>query len=311
MRLITHHTDTIPTVPPSLASLSSPEELPKITPEETKPNTNIQNPISSATTKPFSFVVFADAEDYDTASGHNAILEHMLTSGVAQKPIFAIFTGDLFTMTDATTSRIANLLTLLNHYYPTYYIAFGKHDIECGDQCVDIWNKLFFHIKNPTKKDRVLYHSFDHENTHFVLLSSDYPLKHGVDDAQLTWLDDDLTKTDKENIIVISHVPPINFYKESAKLCHDMTCDEARRMRLQSILTKHHVDLVLSGHEHTFDHRIIDNVIYVISGNVGNGKRYKNTLWQNSFLYITVDGPRITLKLLDENGNVLQQKPIK
>ncbi|MFA5986070.1 MAG: metallophosphoesterase [Parcubacteria group bacterium] len=311
VRLITHQTDTAPTVTPSLASSSAPEELPKITPEETKQNANAQNPVPPTPTKPFSFVVLADAEDYGVPSGHNAILEHMLASGAAQKPTFAIFSGDLITMPDTLPSRITNLLALLNRHYPTYYIAFGKHDIECGNQCVDVWNKLFFHIKNPTKKDRILYHSFDHENTHFVLLSSDYPLKHGVDDAQLAWLDDDLTKTDKENIIVVSHVPPINFYKESTETCHDMTCDEARRMRLQNILAKHHVDLVLSGHEHTFDHRIVDNVVYILAGNVGNGKRYKNTLWQSSFLYITIDGPHITLKLLDENGNALQQKPIK
>lgn len=265
----------------------------------------------SVQTKPFTFTVLADSDNYDTSSGHNDVLEKML--GVSKKlsPDFALFSGDLITMPEPSTARVSALKKLIEKYYDKYYIAFGKHDVECGTACVDTWQKTFFGQSAQSEKRRELYHSFDHENTHFVLLSSDYPLKHGVDDAQLKWLNDDLQRTDKEHIIVVSHVPPVNFYKESTKECHDMTCDETRRARLQSILTAHHVDLVISGHEHAFDHKIVDNTHYVIAGNIGNGKRYKDTLWQNSFLQISVNASHITLKLFDENGSLLQEKQIR
>ncbi len=265
----------------------------------------------SAQINPFTFTVLADSDNYDTPSGHNDILEKMLGTSKKLAPDFALFSGDLITMPEPSATRVSALKKLIEKYYENYYIAFGKHDVECGIECVDIWQKTFFGQTVQSEKRRELYHSFDHENTHFVLLSSDYPLKHGVDDVQLKWLNDDLQKTDKEHIIVVSHVPPVNFYKESTKECHDMTCDETRRARLQSILTTHHVDLVISGHEHTFDHKVIDNTHYVIAGNIGNGKRYKDTLWQNSFLQISVNKSHITLKLLDENGSLLQEKQIK
>ena len=146
------------------------------------------------------------------------------------------------------------------------------------------------------------YHSFDHEQTHFILLSSDYPMKHGIDDAQMAWLAQDLAATTARNIIVFSHVPPINFFKKSAKECHDMTCDEPRRQKLIALFEKHGVDLVISGHEHAFDHQIVNGIHYVLAGNTGNSKRYKNTTWKDSFLVVTVEERRIIVQSLFADG---------
>ncbi len=146
------------------------------------------------------------------------------------------------------------------------------------------------------------YHSFDYEQTHFILLSSDYPVKHGIDDAQMAWLEHDLANTPARNIIVFSHIPPVNFFKKSAKECHDMTCDEPRRQKLVALFEKYGVDLVISGHEHVFDHKVVHGIDYVLAGNTGNGKRYKNTTWKDSFLFVTVEEKRIILQSLFADG---------
>lgn len=140
------------------------------------------------------------------------------------------------------------------------------------------------------------YHTFDYEQTHFILLSSDYPLKHGVDDAQLAWLENDLKAARARNIIVFSHVPPVTFFQKSAKNCHDMSCDEPRRKKLVGLFERYGVDLVISGHEHAFDHKIVNGIHYVLAGNSGNGKRYKNSMWKDSFLFVTVEEKRITVQ---------------
>lgn len=262
--------------------------------------------ISDSITNTFHFTVLADSEDYDTTTGHNDVLQHILSQSSKHSPDFVIFTGDLITMPEPSASRLRELKKLINTYYKKYYIAFGKHDLECGARCVSTWQENFFDTTQTAAARQPLYHSFDHYNAHFVLLSSDYPLKHGIDDAQLLWLENDLRTTDKKNIIVVSHVPPVNFFKESAKKCHDMTCDETRRLRLVSILEKYHVDLVLSGHEHAFDHKIINGIDYILSGNIGNGKRYKNSTWQNIYLHVTVDENTLTVTAYDENANPIR-----
>lgn len=284
----------------------------KFTEEVATPNTHVQTSDPELVSKsvPFSFVVLADSDNYNTPSGHNDVLEKMLATSAKLSPDFALFTGDLITMTDVSTKKLTALKKLIDSYYQKYYIAFGKHDVECGEPCVLAWQKIFFHQQSLQQSPQNLYHSFDHENVHFVLLSSDYPLKHGVDDAQLIWLEEDLAHTEKDHIIVISHVPPVNFYEESTEECHDMTCDETRRARLQNIFSTYDVDMVISGHEHTFAHKIVADTDYVIAGNVGNGKRHDESLWQNSFLLITVNAAHITLTLYDENGAQILQKQI-
>ncbi len=274
-------------------------------------NVEIISNIVTEETMPFSFVVLADAETYKTPSHQNDIFEHMLAKAASYKPNFALFTGDLLASDSPDKSRLHNVKKIIEKYYTTYYIAIGKHDIECGIKCIDAWNEVFYDKKHISGEKRILYHSFDYENTHFVLISSEYPIKHSIDDKQLTWLDNDLTNTDKEHIIVASHVPPVNFFKESAKACHDMSCSEPQRTKLINILKKHHVDLVLSGHEHVFDHKIIDGIDFVIAGNNGNGKRYKDSTWEDSFSQIHVSDKHITLKAIGSNGNLIREIQIK
>lgn len=81
-----------------------------------------------------------------------------------------------------------------------------------------------------------------------------------------------------------------------------MTCDEPRRQKLIALFEKHGVDLVISGHEHAFDHQIVNGIHYVLAGNTGNSKRYKNTTWKDSFLVVTVEERRIIVQSLFADG---------
>ncbi len=263
------------------------------------------------TYKPFDFVVIADSESYKASSGHEEKFESMLVKAASYKPDFAIFSGDLITQGEQDRNRVTNLKGLIKKYYKEYYITFGKHDVECGVQCIDIWESVFFNKKYASGEKRVLYHSFDYENTHFVLLSSDYPIKHAVDDVQLKWLDEDLKDNDKSNVIVVVHVPPVTFFKESVKESHDMTYNVVQRDKLLAILRRYKVDLVVSGHEHAFDHKVVDEIDYVLAGAVGKSKRYKDSIWKDSFLYITVSGGRIKLKSIGLDGELIREIQIK
>ncbi|MEN8252243.1 MAG: metallophosphoesterase [Patescibacteria group bacterium] len=261
--------------------------------------------------KTFSFAVIADAETYKTPSRHNDILEHIIAKSKTFKPDFALFTGDILVSDFPDKPRLQNVKNLIEKYYDDYYTVIGKHDIECGLKCIDAWQEVFYDINYEKEDERILYHSFDYENTHFVLLSSEYPIKHSVDNKQLAWLDEDLANTDKDHIIVASHVPPVNFFKKSAKECHDMTCSEPQRTKLINILKKHRVDLVISGHEHVFDHKIVDGIDFILAGNSGNGKRYKNSTWEDSFSLINVSQYGINLRALGADGHLIREIKIK
>lgn len=261
----------------------------------------------------FSFAVVSDAEDYG-GDGYNEELVTVLEDVSNQNSDFVVFTGDLLTMTgneDTDRKRVGVMKSLIERYSKRYYIAFGKHDIECGLPCIDIWEELLFRRTYADGGERKLHHSFDYGNTHFVLLSSDYKIKHAIDDEQLAWLDEDLEKTGQPGKIVVVHVPPVTFFDDSAEECHDMSCDATHRDQLIEILKRHNVDLVLSGHEHTFDHKIVDGIDYVIAGNSGNSARYDGALKGNIYSLITVSGGSIVLKAREAGGEVIREIKIK
>jgi len=264
---------------------------------------------------PFTFAVISDAESFNEKTGHNKELEQVLSHASGKRPDFALFTGDIITTSDPKLSgnvnRIKNVKNLIERYFNNYYIAFGKHDIQCGDGCVDAWNEIFF--DNPTSADeeRKLFYSFDYLNTHFVLLSSDYPEKHSVDRAQLAWLEKDLEQNSLPNTIVVQHVPPVKFFDESAFDCHDLTCVPEVKEKLLAIFRKFEVDCVISGHEHAFDHKIVDGIDFVLSGNTGNKPRYKNVIKGDIYTLFSINGESINLQAINTENEIIREIKIK
>lgn len=264
----------------------------------------------------FSLAVVGDAESFSSSSGYNNELPLMLDQIKKQNTTMVLFTGDLITNTlpsaQEVRNRVTNLKALIDQYLKSkYFIVFGKHDIECGQVCIDAWQEIFFGKKYEVSEVRKLYYSFDFGMTHFVILSSEHPLKHSIDDEQLSWLEADLAKNQKPNKIVFSHVPPVTFFQESARECHDMSCSSVQRDKLMNILKKYKVDAVVSGHEHTFDHKIVDGIDFILSGDTGNGDRHKGTIKKEMFSIFRFNKEHITLEVKDINGASVRQLIVK
>ncbi|MBD3300148.1 MAG: hypothetical protein GF347_02240 [Candidatus Moranbacteria bacterium] len=253
--------------------------------------------------KPFSFVAIGDAESYNAPTGFNSELISILENSRKLKPDFVIFTGDVITAHKNAESKIKNLKSLIEKYYQEYYICLDKHDIECGVPCIDLWSEIFWNKQYKPTEPRKLYMSFDYQNTHFVILSTGYPKLYSVDQKQLQWLESDLKKNNKENIIVIQHVPPVTFFKESKKECHDMSCSEPERSVLVSIFERYNVDLVISGHENSFEYQAVNGVHYILSGNTGNSPKYDDQSEGDVFSFVKVDENSITVFAVEVENN--------
>ena len=93
------------------------------------------------------------------------------------------------------------------------------------------------------------YYSFDHANIHFICLESD-ELDHTTSGPMLTWLQQDLAATTQEWIVAFWHHPPYS------KGSHDSDSESQLRAMRQNalpILEQGGVDLVLSGHSHSYE----------------------------------------------------------
>jgi len=93
------------------------------------------------------------------------------------------------------------------------------------------------------------YYSFDFGNVHFIVLDS-YETNRAVDGPMYNWCEDDLQNTDAYWIIAFWHHPPYS------KGSHDSdTGTELKQMRenFLPLFEDYGVDLVLSGHSHSYE----------------------------------------------------------
>ena len=265
----------------------------------------------------FDFAVIGDSENEKQDFGFDTDVIEVLDRVKILQPDMIFFTGDII-MASADPAGVRTSVQFvkktLDKYFGKipYYIAFGNHDLECGVECVEVWQDVLFGKKYKKEEDRIPYYSFDHQNTHFVILSTHYPKERSLDEKQLQWLMSDLDKNKKENTIVLMHVPPITFFEEDAQDCHDFGCQPDLQKRLVDIFKKNHVDLVISGHDNAFNHKIIDGIDFILSGNATYSKpQYDGLVRRKEFTHVVIKDTSIVLQDVDVSGKILSEIKIK
>jgi hypothetical protein len=108
------------------------------------------------------------------------------------------------------------------------------------------------------------YYSFDHANIHFVVLES-FETNRSPTGAMLTWLQRDLAANTQPWVIVAFHHPP--YTKGSHDSDTETELVEMRRNALP-ILENAGVDLVLTGHSHSYERS------FLIDGHYGHSTQF-------------------------------------
>ena len=141
----------------------------------------------------------------------------------------------------------------------------GNHDGHSADSAsqtgpyYDIFTLPTAAESGGTASGTEAYYSFDHGAVHFVVLDS-YDSDRAVDGPMLTWLDADLQATTASWIVAFWHHPPYT------KGSHDSDSEtRLREMRenVLPVLEDYGVDLVLTGHSHSYERS------YLLDGHYG------------------------------------------
>ena len=114
------------------------------------------------------------------------------------------------------------------------------------------------------------YYSFDYGNLHFVCLNSETDLS--PDGAMMTWLEADLAANDKEWIIAFWHRPP---YSRGSANSDTDSQQIALRQNAVPLLERYGVDLVLTGHSHSYERS------YLIDGHYGLSDTFTDAMKKN------------------------------
>jgi 3',5'-cyclic AMP phosphodiesterase CpdA len=138
-----------------------------------------------------------------------------------------------------------------------FELAIGNHDVDLhhsDDGLAEIEAELRL-LGTPGR-----YYRSSHGPADLFYLDSSVPGLFGPTATdQIEWLDDALASSTNQWKIVALHHPPYSSGEHGSTPGFDDL--------LQPVLARHHVDLVLAGHDHHYERtQVLDGITYVVSG---------------------------------------------
>lgn len=184
----------------------------------------------------------------------------------------------------------------------TFELAIGNHDddLRLGDEDLAEINSQLRLLGTPGR-----YYTSRHGPADFFFLDSSVAGAFGPGaSAQWTWLDDALASSTSQWKIVALHHP---LYSSG----HHGSNIEARQV-LEPILVRHHVDLVLAGHDHDYERTLPQHgITYVVSGGgckptpVGRSSFTAAAASTLQFVLVDIDGDRLEGRCIEVGGTVV------
>lgn len=207
------------------------------------------------------------------------------------------------------------------------YLTPGNHDVDPnlgGEAGITNYQEVFYLPTNSVTGTKLFY-SFDHGDVHFVSLFN--PWYHvyvpRADDAQYTWLTNDLARTTKPWKIIFCHFPAAmcsSHYHDNYN-GYNTPLDQFEFMELIApIANTYGVQLLFSGHDHTYQRFAPVGGLYcIVNGSGGHplyqgryplpGLRYFRSTY--SFLRVAVTNQVLQLEAVNSQGVVFDRLTIQ
>ncbi|MEP6730682.1 MAG: metallophosphoesterase [bacterium] len=240
------------------------------------PKNALPNEAASAGVTKFSFVTYGDTrgrhDGFELQAEHTLVIESMIATirkaATTADPIrFVVQSGDAVQNGAIGAQWAVSYVPLINRLTQDggvpYFLSVGNHDV---GNAVDLADKRRVDgLKNyftanaklippegsPRRLNGYPTFAFGYGNSFFIAFDSDIP----DDSTQLAWVQSQLEGLDRKRYVNISlffHHPPFSSGPHGgAKLERQAASIRAKWMPL---IRKHHVRLLLTGHEHLFEH---------------------------------------------------------
>jgi 3',5'-cyclic AMP phosphodiesterase CpdA len=234
---------------------------------------------------PVRFLAFGDSGG--GGADQHALLEQMYTVPFD----LMIHTGDLAYDSGTVGQYEDTVFAIYADLFRNvpFFPAAGNHDYRTDD------GAPFRGVFNLPSDEK--WYSYDWGRVHFAALDTESSYR-----KQAEWLDRDLEKTKLPWKIVYLHKPP---YSSGAH-----GSDRYLRGILAPVLERHHVQLVLAGHDHDYERiKPQHGVTYVVTGGGGKGTRSVGSSSFTAFsegvihfVYGEVDADKLVLHAIDGSG---------
>jgi predicted MPP superfamily phosphohydrolase len=245
---------------------------------------------------PFVFAAYGDTRSNHVA--HIGVLRQIEKS----HPRFLLNTGDLVSRNSVSNwdNYFADLCdsTIVGQTIPVYACP-GNHD--SGTM---YYENLFLPTNNPQNTEA--YYSFDYGSVHIVSVNTE--IEYGKESDQYRWLVRDLESPAAQSStfkIVFWHRPPYSTSNHGS--------DAKVRDILCPLVESHGVDIVFSGHDHTYERvKLAHRTTYIVTGGGGaplydfketqDWTAYKEKV--HHFCKVIVEGNVLQMFMIRDDGSV-------
>ncbi|MBD3349821.1 MAG: hypothetical protein GF400_11600 [Candidatus Eisenbacteria bacterium] len=236
-------------------------------------------------------VIFSFAILSDRTGGHvPGVYPRVIEAINAREPDLVVTVGDHIEGYGEDYARAHaewdSVLAMLRMIEAPVHMTPGNHDI-WDDESEKIY---------VDRTGRDPFYSFDHENTHFVILDNSRIntwARMGL--SQASWLMNDLTNAQADNIFVFFHKP-----------LWDRTLRRGKDDNLHAMLVDHSVDAVFCGHYHHYFAAEYEGIDYTTIGSSGGGfdqsapqPELRGLFFQFAMVDVTSDGYELTVHNVD------------
>jgi len=256
---------------PAVAQRATP---PDTVPAILAPRVPIPPEAATAGVKRFSFIAYGDTrgrhDGVELQAEHQLVIEAMLNtikraSTSADSIRFVLQSGDAVVNGSFAKMWSVSYVPLINRLTQEggvpYFLSVGNHDVGNSTDLADARrlaglrnyfaaNAKLLPPKGPGRLDGYPTYAFGYGNTYVMAVDSHIP----DDSAQLAWMTRQLESLDRrryENVVVFFHHPVFSSGPHAVVTESQVVSMRARWMPL---FRKHHVRLLLTGHEHLFEH---------------------------------------------------------
>jgi hypothetical protein len=240
------------------------------------PRTPLPSEAATARVTKFSFIAYGDTRGRMDGTAlqaeHALVIESMLSTirqaaGTPDAIRFVLQSGDAVVNGSVPGQLTVSYVPLINRLTQEggvpYFLAVGNHDVGNSIDLADprrmsgLRNYFAANAKllpadgSPRRLNGYPTFAFGYGNTFFVALDSGIP----DDSTQFAWVKSQFEKLDRKryvNIVVFYHHPPFSSGPHGGATLERQAA--GIRVKWMPLFRRHHVKLMLTGHEHFYEH---------------------------------------------------------
>jgi predicted phosphodiesterase len=204
------------------------------------------------------FMVVGDTHDYSPSPDFSKTRLYEITLAAIHEQVdFIFFTGDLIvrgfqspSQEDTVLKDWRFVLDTLNRHNIKVFACRGNNDVSSREAWDSLFSGKYLFPQNGPGQEKNITYAIEYDNLLFIALD-EYTNLHKINQV---WLDEFLQTTDRKLIFAAGHEPAFKLFNTNCLSSYP----EERDLFWKS-LTDAGVKAYFCGHDHFYDHAIIDN----------------------------------------------------